>query len=61
MNIKNEIDLDEFKKIMINSDKNVDEGSFESESVDEEDLMFENIEELEEINDDDNINKKKEN
>ena len=60
-NIKNEIDLDEFKKIMINSDKNVDEGSFESESVDEEDLMFENIEELEEINDDDNINKKKEN
>ena len=46
---------------MINSDKNVDEGSFESESVDEEDLMFENIEELEEINDDDNINKKKEN
>ena len=60
-NIKNEIDLDELKKIMINSDKNVDEGSFESESVDEEDLMFENIEELEEINDDDNINKKKEN
>jgi calcium-dependent protein kinase len=60
-NIKNEIDLDELKKIMINSDKNVDEGSFESESVDEEDLMFENIEELEEINDDDKINKKKEN
>ena len=63
-NIKNEIDYENFKIIMVASDKNVDEGSFESENINDEDLIFENIEESEEEVDDnenENYNKKKKN
>ena len=63
VNINNEIDYEHFKKIMLASDKNVDEGSFESENNDE-DLIFENIEESEEedfYNDNEDDNNKMKN
>jgi hypothetical protein len=63
-NIKNEIDLEKFKKIMMTSDKKDDEGSFESENINDEDLIFENIEESEEedfYNDNEDDNNKMKN
>ena len=53
--IKDELNLDDFKRVMTTSENNMDEGSFESENFDE-DKIYENEDENE--YDDDNVDNK---